>query len=124
MQEDVQIRLLKGANTAQGLVQVGFRGKWGGVCDRVWDQHSADVVCRQLGFSGAHIATKGSAFGELQGLIWLEKVICRGEEKSLLDCNLSVWGEVNDTFCNHRTAAGVVCIGKTMVMHLIGTNIY
>ena len=38
-----------GANYTEGLVEVCVNNEWGNVCNQTWDQHDADVVCRQLG---------------------------------------------------------------------------
>lgn len=47
------IRLVDGPSNLEGRVEVCFGGTWGTVCDDFWGVQEADVVCRQLGFSGA-----------------------------------------------------------------------
>ena len=42
---------MDGASVYEGRVEICFGGLWGTVCDDLWDNNDASVVCRQLGFS-------------------------------------------------------------------------
>ena len=68
-----------------------------------------DVVCRQLGFPGAKEVFGNALFGKGTGQIWLDDVICIGNENRLQDCSHNGWGVNN---CGHYEDASVVCQGK------------
>ena len=48
------MRLVSGNNTLlwYGRVEIFYNGSWGAVCDTGRGYEEANVVCRQLGFSG------------------------------------------------------------------------
>lgn len=91
-----------------GRVEVLMNGVWGTVCDDDWDLRHANVVCRELGYSGARRATKKGHFGRGQGPVWLDDVRCTGAESSLFSCGRAS-SQVND--CGHNEDAGAVCTG-------------
>ena len=38
-----------------GIVQIWYNGQWGNICDdNHYDQYEADVICHQLGYTGAY----------------------------------------------------------------------
>ena len=45
------IRLVGGASSNEGTVQLCLLSEWGTVCDDEWDNGDAAVVCRKLGLS-------------------------------------------------------------------------
>ena len=103
------VRLVDGANEREGRVEVYYNGSWGTVCDDSWDINDAQVVCRMLGYPVAGAAIGSAAFGEGQGSIVLDDVVCQGGEDSLAECSHPGFFEHN---CRHAEDAGVRCLGK------------
>ena len=89
-------------------MEICHNGEWGTVCDDYFDIADANVVCRQLGYSGA--IRYHSYFGRGSGHIWLDNVECLGNETTLDACAHNGFGIHN---CNHKEDVGVVCQGKT-----------
>ena len=106
---------------------------WGVLCDDYWTDVEADVACRQMGYAGS--VGKGgkyrsSYFGAPdEGVtIWLDNLLCEGDETSLLDCprrrgnqspgagNLLV-GEHN---CMPSETVGVRCTMTRLPRHVAG----
>eukprot|EP00057_Strongylocentrotus_purpuratus_P014539 XP_011669013.1 PREDICTED: neurotrypsin-like [Strongylocentrotus purpuratus] len=103
-----EVRLAgSGSSANQGRVEVFANGQWGTVCDDLWEQREANVVCRQLGFPGASGFTRGAMiFGEGSGPIFLDNMKCVGDETSIMDCPKNRIGAHN---CQHSDDAGVIC---------------
>lgn len=104
-----RIQLVGGTNSSEGRVEVTRNGTWGTVCDDSWTLADADVVCRQLGFEGATEALSNAYFGAGTGPIYLDDVVCFGNEDSLNQCLSSGWLTHN---CRHFEDAGVRCYGE------------
>ena len=102
-----EVRLAGSGNSAnQGRVEVYINGQWGTVCDDLWGQNDANVVCRQLGFPGSIGYTKSQTFGAGSGPILLDNMRCVGDETSIMDCPKNAIGDHN---CQHSDDAGVIC---------------
>ncbi|XP_069395150.1 neurotrypsin isoform X1 [Paralichthys olivaceus] len=100
------VRLVGGESRKEGRVEVFLNNQWGSVCDDDWNDVSAAVVCRQLGFTGKTKARSMAYFGEGQGPIHLDNVRCSGTETSLEQCT-AVGQDSHD--CRHSEDAGVIC---------------
>ncbi|XP_022104992.1 scavenger receptor cysteine-rich domain superfamily protein-like [Acanthaster planci] len=100
------IRLAGGSNRSSGRVEIYQDYTWGTLCDTDWDVTDAEVVCRQLGFSGAEEAKSGAHFGQGEGPVFMDGLACDGSESRIIDCPSFCW---EDLRCNHTRDAGVVC---------------
>uniref|UniRef100_A0A9J8A328 SRCR domain-containing protein n=1 Tax=Cyprinus carpio carpio TaxID=630221 RepID=A0A9J8A328_CYPCA len=100
------IRLRGGEGRCSGKLEVYHNAVWGSVCDDHWDISDAQVVCRQLGCGAALRADGNSVFGAGEGVVWMNRVECRGNEIHLWDCPLSL---NNHTDCSHKEHAGLTC---------------
>ena len=73
----------------------------GTICSENWDNTDADVLCRQLGYSG------GVAFGpQYSGSstpMWMSNVQCNGTEKSVQSCKFDMTPS-NACLSNHMSA--------------------
>uniref|UniRef100_A0A673JA65 SRCR domain-containing protein n=1 Tax=Sinocyclocheilus rhinocerous TaxID=307959 RepID=A0A673JA65_9TELE len=74
-----------GEGRCSGRLEVYHNAVWGSVCDDQWDISDAQVVCRQLGCGAALRADGNSVFGAGEGVVWMNKVECRGNEIHLWD---------------------------------------
>uniref|UniRef100_A0A671NRE3 SRCR domain-containing protein n=1 Tax=Sinocyclocheilus anshuiensis TaxID=1608454 RepID=A0A671NRE3_9TELE len=82
--DHVPLRLIGGEGRCTGRLEVYHNAVWGSVCDDQWDISDAQVVCRQLGCGAALRADGNSVFGAGEGVVWLNRVECRGNEIHLL----------------------------------------
>ena len=103
------IRLVEGSSYNEGRVEVYYNGEWGTVCDDGWDDTDAGVVCRQLGFGSSGTAIGSAGFGRGSGAIWMDSVLCIGNELTLARCYHAGVGVTGS--CSHGNDAGVRCPG-------------
>ncbi|XP_042599544.1 scavenger receptor cysteine-rich type 1 protein M130-like [Cyprinus carpio] len=102
----VPLRLSEGESRCSGRLEVYHNAVWGSVCDDQWDISDAQVVCRQLGCGAALSADGNSTFGADEGVVWMNKGECRGNEIHLWDCPLSL---NNHTDCSHKKHVRLNC---------------
>lgn len=108
------LRLVEGRTAAEGRVEVCFHGKWGTVCDDLWGEEEAQVVCRQLGFTDEDGVAIGSAgFGQGEGPILFDNLECIGNETDLLSCPNDGIAVHN---CFHSEDASVSCRDEASCM--------
>ncbi|KAI1887087.1 hypothetical protein AGOR_G00202510 [Albula goreensis] len=99
-------RLVGGSSAKSGRLEVYLNGQWGAVCDTHWTDRDASVICRQLGLGDIGTALQNSHFGQGSGIFHYERLGCRGNEASILQCQSRKFVTSD---CNHGNEAGVVC---------------
>ena len=117
--------MVNGLSALEGRIEVCVNGTWGTVCDDLWGVEEASVACRQLGFSPtgeytifyllykSNRVTTGAVprtqavYGQGTGPIFIDNVVCDGQELRLLDCASNALAAHD---CTHLQDAGVMCI--------------
>ena len=104
------VRLVNGSSYTEGRVEILYNGIWGTVCSDGWTINNAIVTCRSMGFSGIDkFYVTSSQYGPGVGPIWLDNVMCDGNELSLARCGHSGVNITRD--CTHTKDVGVRCSG-------------
>lgn len=102
-------------------MELSYGGRWGTVCDNGWDDIDASVACRTLGFGSSGTAYGSAYFGQKSGgPIWLDNVMCTGNERTLARCGHYGIGITRN--CTHAQDAGVTCSGTLGVYFFEFTN--
>ena len=96
-----------GMETKDGPVMYYYNNTWNLICDKDFDDMSARVVCRELGFvDGRSVCC--SAYGKTFDHILEKKSLrCRGNENSITEC-------LKPSDCGpYDMYASVICFNKT-----------
>ena len=116
---DESLRLADGGEAKEGRVEVcadddtsdNTPARWGTVCDDYWTNDDADVACRALGYERSEPYAgrfRSSYFGAGTGPIWLDDMLCDGDESNLLDCPLVGGRRARDAIGVHNCKAGEI----------------
>jgi len=106
-----------------GRVEVNISGSWSTVCDDGWSLTEADVVCRQLGYTGATSFTTGLTTVNMFGVADLDQSIvtgnvgCTGHETSLFNCPGFNPNTPTQCSLDHTEDAGVICFCMSQMTH-------
>ena len=97
----------------EGEIEVYYGGQWDRVCNIDWDINDAEVVCRELGFTGTTSFQYSRATHEVLNAAILDGALCTGEEIHLLDCPriIPLSNVTSNCLGNY---AGVTCSSKCM----------
>ncbi|XP_019858631.1 PREDICTED: deleted in malignant brain tumors 1 protein-like isoform X1 [Amphimedon queenslandica] len=111
---------LMGGTRAAGRVELCIGGQWGTICNKGWNDKSANRVCNQLGYKKG-IPSLAGQFPAGIGPIWGSEINCTTlasllgsdlDPPGLLDClwPLPIGSTPN---CTHSNDAGVICTNDT-----------
>ncbi|GIL69302.1 hypothetical protein Vretifemale_252, partial [Volvox reticuliferus] len=99
------LRLVGGNSSSEGRVEIFNGTVWGTVCDDLFGNAEANVVCRELGYaSGEGVQMWGGGTGP----ILMDNVYCSiyPPPSRLYQCSFNGWG-IHD--CSHSEDVGVRC---------------
>uniref|UniRef100_A0A8C1JRE3 SRCR domain-containing protein n=1 Tax=Cyprinus carpio TaxID=7962 RepID=A0A8C1JRE3_CYPCA len=95
---------LVGGSRCSGRLEILHNQTWMSVCDAVFDQQDAEVVCRELD-CGAPVQVLGAAaFDKGDAQMWTQEIQCRGNESQIHLCQTSPSHENN---CSHDNDIGL-----------------
>ena len=114
MYADYTVRLVGGASSSEGRVEVIDSGQYNTICLDNWDQNLANVVCRQLGYTLViePFLAFGAVFGQGTGPILEEELTCTGTESVVVHCSRAA-ADIGG--CNHSRDASVRCSGELIL---------
>ncbi len=100
---------LIGNTSCSGRLEILHDQTWMSVCDAVFDQQDAEVVCRELD-CGAPVQVLGAAaFDKGDAQMWKQEIHCRGDESQIHLCPTS---PLHESKCSHDNYQGLLCAGE------------
>ena len=95
---------MNGSYSNEGRVEVYDNGEWHNVCQYQWGFHTADVICRELGYNYAIFHGDAEVFGEGSRSMLSIPIVCGGTESTLSECRF-----VRSEVCSHSRDVGIKC---------------
>ena len=80
---DTQVRLVSGPYPSSGTLEIYLNFTWGNVCSTRFNQHAADSVCRQMGYTNALAFNSTKTMSA--AVVWLDGVECGSESCECLN---------------------------------------
>jgi len=117
--EDGTVTIMGGETPHEGYLMVYHNNQWGHVCDDMFDYDAATVACRQMGYTEGEMSGRDGEMSRsdnymgdavyIADQIWLDSVLCYGQEETILDCQHNEWGDHN---CGHHENVYLLCDGR------------
>ena len=90
--------------------------KWYTVCSAGWNKGAADKACKQLGFLKGAQRFYDVGANSLGTEVAFGAVTCKGNEKSIQQCEHSGWKAPTACADKNKGAVGLKCIGSYYMM--------
>ncbi len=103
------VRLI-GGSRCSGRLEILHDQTWMSVCDAVFDQQDAEVVCRELDCGAPVLGA--AAFGKGDTQMWTQDIQCRGNESQLHLCPTSTSPKHN---CSYDSNVDLLCSGRSLI---------
>ncbi|CAC5416878.1 HMCN [Mytilus coruscus] len=94
-----------------GRLEIFYDFEWGTVYYGNFDDYTATVACRQLGYSTG--ISLGNIVDNGVGKIWLDDIKCTGVESKLTDCVIKKW---RITSRSHSGDVGIRCSNDSRIV--------
>ncbi|XP_021341793.1 neurotrypsin-like [Mizuhopecten yessoensis] len=105
-QTDGTKRMVDGPTEFEGRLEIWSGIRWGSVCNIGWHPDNAQVVCRELAYSGVTSVDGETDYGQGRGPTWTDDIICNGDEDELANCNFQ---SNPDRDCSGGDIVGIHC---------------
>ncbi|XP_059361017.1 deleted in malignant brain tumors 1 protein [Carassius carassius] len=106
---------LVGGSRCSGRLEILHNQTWMSVCDAVFDQQDAEVVCRELDCGAPVQVLRTAAFDKGVTQMWTQEIQCRGNESQTHLCPKSP----SHDNCSHDNDFGLMCADSVNV-RLVG----